>query len=198
METDQLFDAAASVGRQQAFALIATKCTAAQAQCLRQLRDAAIHTQLGLTWERFCEQHAGISRRYADALIARLEEFGETYFKLSQLARISPERYREIAAHITEDTIEIDGQALAFTPENAVRIRSGIQRLKTRLRDFETSPHHSIVEFHVRFDALIDDVSKCKGRALGHNELFAYRDFTSYAFKKWRSLSKAFEAMKPL
>src|SRR6516162_7325772 len=98
MEALQILDAAAWVGRQQAFAVIASKCSAAQAECLRQIKETRAHDQLGLTWEEFCIQHAGISRRYAETLISRLDEFGDTYFKLSQLARVSPDTYRRISA----------------------------------------------------------------------------------------------------
>src|SRR4029077_12863710 len=121
METNPMFAAAALVGRQQAFALIASNCSSAQAQCLRQIRESRAHEQLGLTWEEFCSRHAGITRVHADSLIRRLDEFGDSYFKLSQLVRVSPDTYRQIADSVHDDTIEKQEQPHALTPWNVPR-----------------------------------------------------------------------------
>ena len=58
--------AATWTGRQQAFAMMATKCTLAQADCLRQLRETRAYEAYGLTWDEFCKQHAGLARSQAD------------------------------------------------------------------------------------------------------------------------------------
>ncbi len=50
------------VGRQQAFAVIANKCSAAQALSLKQMKETRSHEKLGLSWHDFCQRHAGISR----------------------------------------------------------------------------------------------------------------------------------------
>lgn len=196
MEAAQILDAAAWVGRQQAFALIASKCSAAQAECLRQIKETRAHDQLGLTWEEFCIQHAGISRRYAEALIGRLEEFGDTYFKLSQLARVSPDTYRRIAGLVHDDAIEIDGQPIPLTPENAPRIRAGIQRLHARLRDTKPPTHH-MVDLQIRLDAILREVSNAARRPLPMGELSTLRGMCKSAINKWRALSKILEAAKP-
>jgi hypothetical protein len=197
MEADQILDAAAWVGRQQAFALIASKCSSAQAECLRQIKDTAAHEQLGLTWEEFCTQRAGISRRYAEALIGRLAEFGDTYFKLSQLARVSPDTYRQIAGLVHDDVIEIDGQPIALIPENAPRIRAGIQRLQARLREPKPPTHHSVVELQMRLEAILREVSDRAARPLPMGELAALRGMCIFAINKWRARSKVLEAAKP-
>ena len=196
MDTVQLIDAAALSGRQQAFALIASKCTAAQAQCLRQIRETRVYEQFGLTWEEFCDQHAGIRRRHADDLISRLDEFGDTYFKLSQLARVSPETYREIAGQLHDDVIEIDGAPLALIPENATRIRAGIQRMAARLRE-KPPLHYSVTELSMRLDAILDEVSRATRRSLPIDQLAALRGLTLNATSKFRALSKILEAAKP-
>jgi hypothetical protein len=195
MEALQILDAAAWVGRQQAFAVIASKCSAAQAECLRQIKETRAHDQLGLTWEEFCIQHAGISRRYAETLISRLDEFGDTYFKLSQLARVSPDTYRRISALVHEDVIEIDGETLALTPENAPRIRAGIQRLRARLRD--TKSPTRMVEFQIRLDAILREISNAARRPLPIEELSTLRGMCKSAINKWRALSQILEAARP-
>jgi hypothetical protein len=73
------------IGRHQAFGLISSKSSAADAACLREIRDNKHYRALGLTWEEFCSRHAGVDRKTADRIVERLEEFGEAYFNLSQL-----------------------------------------------------------------------------------------------------------------
>jgi hypothetical protein len=148
------------IGRQQAFALIATKCSAAQAQCLKEAKESRVYEKLHLTWEDFCTQHAGISRVHADRLIQQFNEFGDAYFRLSTLARISPETYRLIAPSANAETISIGGETLALTPENAPKIRAAVQRLRAELRS-EKRRQPSLTELHARLRALADDTSRC-------------------------------------
>jgi len=79
-------ESGAWVGRQQAFAVIASKCSAAQAAALKEIKQSRVYETLGLTWQEFCLQHAGMTRERADALIRQFDEFGEDYFRLSQIA----------------------------------------------------------------------------------------------------------------
>jgi hypothetical protein len=57
------------VGRQQAFAVIAKKCSAAQALSLKQMKETRSYEKLGLSWDDFCQRHTGISHRHADRII---------------------------------------------------------------------------------------------------------------------------------
>jgi hypothetical protein len=97
------------IGKSQAFGAIAKSCTGAEAACLKQIRDYRSYESLGLTWEQFCPQHIGISRLSADRLIGRLEEFGEPYFQLAGMTRISAESFLIIAPVVTEEGLEVDG-----------------------------------------------------------------------------------------
>jgi len=74
-----------------------------------------------LTWDEFCKEYAGIGRAYADRLIQQHEEFGEAYFRLSEIARISPETYRQISSQVSDEGLEFDGRKLALIPENRLR-----------------------------------------------------------------------------
>ena len=47
-------DAGAWIGRQQAFAVIGSQCSAAQAISLKHVKESRAYEQLGLTWEEFC------------------------------------------------------------------------------------------------------------------------------------------------
>lgn len=125
-----LLDTGTWVGRQQAFALIANKCSAAQALSLKQMKDTRCHEHLGITWDDFCDRYVGLCRRQADRIISQYKEFGETYFKLSNLTRISAEDYRELAPSVTGACIEIDGDQVPIVPENAARIRAFVRAQK--------------------------------------------------------------------
>jgi hypothetical protein len=59
---DAIFDVAAWVGRKQAFAALAGRCSAADAECLRQVRDQRQYRTLNVNWEQFCKRRAGILR----------------------------------------------------------------------------------------------------------------------------------------
>jgi hypothetical protein len=127
-----------NVGRGQAFGVVANGCYAAQAQCLKQLRDSGEYKMAKLTWKEFCDRYVGLSNRQADRLIAQLEEFGETYFRLSELVQISPRAYRRLAAAgvVKDDTIDIGGELVPITPENGPRIKAALTTLR---RDLEAA-----------------------------------------------------------
>jgi hypothetical protein len=133
-EIAQYVDIGARIGRGQAFGMIANQSLAAQAACLRQIRESEEYKTLDLTWEEFCQQYAGLSKRHADELIHNLEEFGAAYFRLSEIIRVSPETYRQIADKVEGEEIEIEGQMVLIAPENAPRIRTAIQRLRNQLQ----------------------------------------------------------------
>src|SRR5437879_865637 len=126
-------DLGCSLGRSQAFGLVASKCSAAQAQCLLAIREQRQYQALGLSWEEFCSRHAGISRSYADQLIRNLKEFGETYFRLSEILHLPEAAYRQIAGAVDGEILEIEGERIPIVPENAARIRKSITRLRSDL-----------------------------------------------------------------
>ncbi len=64
------------LGRRQAFSLMAGRCSAADAECLREFRASKKYRELGLTWDQVCKQHLGISRSAADKIVHQIEEFG--------------------------------------------------------------------------------------------------------------------------
>jgi len=154
------FDLGALIGRGQAFGLIANRAVAAQVETLKQIHDSRSFETLGLSWDDFCERHAGISGSHAYRLLQRLDEFGVSYFKLAQIARISPELYRAIAPAVSDDGIEIDGEVVAIVPENGLRIRQAVRRLQEQLaiaRKPVTPP--SIVELMSRLDVCLQEMS---------------------------------------
>ena len=194
METPrEWIDAGAWVGRQQAFAVIANKCSAAQALCLKQVRETRLYEKIESTWEEFCKEYAGIGRAYADRLIQQHEEFGEAYFRLSEIARISPETYRQISSQVSDEGLEIDGRKLALTPENAPQIRAAIQTLRAQLkqaRDARQPTSPGITQLLIRMDALLEEVSMMSRRLLDASQRAGLQGLVAYAVNKWTHLAR--------
>src|SRR6266851_8129338 len=118
-----VFELGTWVGRRQAYGLLATRSSAADAECLKRLRDSKEYKQAGITWEELCQRHLGVSRAQADRLIAQLDEFGDAYFALSKIVRISADAFRDIADSVTESTIEYNGETIPIKEENASKIQ---------------------------------------------------------------------------
>jgi hypothetical protein len=198
--TSELVNAGAWLGRQQAFALIGTKCSGAQAQCLREIRESRAYEKLGVTWDEFCPRYAAISRSKADDLIHRLDEFGQDYFRICEVARISPEAYRQIASLVHGETIELEGEAVPLIPENAPRIRLGIRSLLAEIHRLVADRERrssGIVELSDRFDSLLRDVNRrLDERVLPDNERAALRALADAAVRGFRRFSSALEAVK--
>jgi 7,8-dihydro-6-hydroxymethylpterin-pyrophosphokinase len=123
-----------NLGRHQAFGLVASRCTAADAECLRSIRQSGQYKRLGLSWERFCSQRAGISRAYADRLIQHLEEFGANYFRLAELMDISASTYRLIAGAVTDEGIEIGGETVPIRPDTREKIAAAVDAARQRAK----------------------------------------------------------------
>jgi hypothetical protein len=193
MEPNPPLEATALTGRHQAFAMIASHCTYSQAVCLREIHQTRAYEHYGLNWEQFCAQHAGMSRSTAERIIERLDEFGESYFRLSAIARISPEAFREIAARITAETIEFDGEQIPLNRENAQKIRAGVQRLRDECRRLTTRYRagSDITEYRIRVDDVVKAVTKRAqiARALPKDELAGLLALADYVIAEWTQVA---------
>jgi hypothetical protein len=118
------------LGRGQAFGVIANGCTAAQAECLRQISESSSYKQTGLSWDDFCTEYVGLTRPRVDDLIRNLKEFGQAFFDLSNVVRISPQAYRRVASKIKNQSIEIGTELVPIVPENAAKIRRAINQAR--------------------------------------------------------------------
>src|SRR5690348_9518643 len=115
-QTQTMFDLATWLGRRQAFRLINHKCSAAEAECLKKIKEQAPHKEMNLTWEDFCSLRLGVSRSYADLMIQRFTEFGESYFQLAEIMQISAPEYRQIAAAVNGRYIEYKDEKILISP----------------------------------------------------------------------------------
>jgi hypothetical protein len=127
---EETLDLGTWMGRKQAFASIAGGCSAADAECLRQMRDKKKYRALGLSWTEFCKQRIGMSQPTADRIIKRLEEFGPQYFRLAQATGITPEEYRRIAGSVSEQGLVHAGELIPISAEEGPRLIAAVTELR--------------------------------------------------------------------
>jgi hypothetical protein len=56
------------MGRREAFGLMAGRCSAADAENLRRIRDEKLYKRLKCTWAEYCMRHLNVERRSVDRL----------------------------------------------------------------------------------------------------------------------------------
>lgn len=124
------FDLGTWLGRRQAFGMMAGRASAADAECVRHIRDEKLYKSRTPSWDEFCTRYLGASRANVDRIIRQLEEFGPEFFQFSQLTRISPEAYRAIAPHVGKDGLRFGGEVIALLPENAQKVSAAVAELR--------------------------------------------------------------------
>jgi hypothetical protein len=124
------FEIGLLLGRRQAFGVVAGRCTAAKVEQMRDIRDRKLYLGRASGWEEFCVKDLHISKGTANRMIRCLEEFGPTYFVLSELTEISPTTYRTIAPSIEEDKLRWNGEVIALIPENAGKVTAAVQEMR--------------------------------------------------------------------
>jgi hypothetical protein len=189
MKKSVIFEAANISGQQGVFAMYTSQCLYDQAVCLRDIRKTKAYRGLGLTWAEYCTRHAGMSWRQAELMIDLAEEFGSAYFRLCSVVRVSPAFFRRIADRCTAQTIELDGQKIPISAQNAPKIRDGFSRLSKQLRRTkkEVSASAGVVELGVRVDDVLKAVTAraSLGRDLPQEEAERLRALAHHAAGKW-------------
>jgi len=126
----EVLDLGKVLGRREAMALVAGRCSASEAACLREVRESKQYRTLAPTWGQFCEDHLNMSKANADRLIRLLERFGPAYFEMSGLTRISPEGYARIADAVQPDGLHWKGEVIALLPENSERLSAAVKEFR--------------------------------------------------------------------
>jgi len=124
------FDLGQMLGRRQAFGAVAGRCSAADAECLRRMREQKLYLQRAASWAEFCPQYLGLSKAHANRIIHWLEEFGPGYFELAQMTRITPEEFRAIAPAIRDGSIHAHGETIALIAENSEKVALAVADLR--------------------------------------------------------------------
>ncbi len=127
-----LLDLGVALGHNQAFSLVAGRCSAAQAAGLSRLRQEKKYLQCAPNWREFCSGFLKISGSEANRIISLWEEFGAEYFELAQLMRISPDCYRAIEPAVKDGALHHNGETIGFDPENSRKLVAAV----SELRDF--------------------------------------------------------------
>jgi hypothetical protein len=147
--------------------MVAARCSAADAQILRQVRDEKLYLALAKDWDEFCTSHLHMCRSNANRVIGLLNEFGPQYFEVAQLTRISPETYRAIAPSIQDGALHTDGEAIALIPENAEKISAAVAELR-KPAPKPPAPSDPLAALREQGDALIgrfaDTAASCQDR----------------------------------
>jgi hypothetical protein len=136
---DDAFDIGTWVGRKQAFALVAGRCSAADAEILFEIREKKLFRAIEHTWEDFCVKRLGMTRSYVDRAIRQFKELGPNFRKLSCFLPIKPAEYRLIAAAVTADGLSYAGEVIALEPENAPKLAEAVEALRREYTP-ETDP----------------------------------------------------------
>jgi hypothetical protein len=77
MDNQKHIDLGSWTGLQKAFATVAGSCSAARAQCLKQVRESGMLDDIGLTWDEFCKDFAS-ARGICNLLILRSVKHAKT------------------------------------------------------------------------------------------------------------------------
>lgn len=121
------FDVGALVGERRTLSKLAGGCSAADAQCLRKIRDSKQYLAKTKTWEEFCPKYLGMSRKTADRLIHHLEEFGPESFEIMQQLGLTHREYRLLAPQVKDQSLHHAGQAIRLLPENGAQIHAALR-----------------------------------------------------------------------
>jgi len=129
-KTDDAYQLGTWVGRKQAFATLAGRCSAADAECLRQARESRGYRKLGMNWGQFCQRRLGMSRASADRIIGLLQEFGPQYFALTHATGVTPGEYRRISSAVKGQNLLHAGEEIPIQAENAPRLAAAVEELR--------------------------------------------------------------------
>ena len=119
------------LGRREAFSLVAGRCSAADVECMKRIRDGKLYLSRAANWEEFCEKELHLSRSGVNQLIGLREKFGPEYFHIAQITRISVADYRAIAPAVSAEGIAWNGEIIPLQPENAGQIAAAVSALRT-------------------------------------------------------------------
>ncbi len=205
---DDPFDLGLWLGRWQAFGYIANRCSAADVECLRQIRENKLYHSYARTWGVFCPRYLGFSRAQADRLLQYLEEFGPNYFHLTQIVRVSPQTYRLIAHALREDGAIFHLAAIPLAPENAGKILRAVRSLRLQAAPGRRAPadaaswkpgtasgrkalRERLARFTQRLDSLVQSLSALASLGLDPESETLLSETIQHAVSRLNGLKRA-------
>ena len=130
---DEMLDLGMVLGQNQAFGFLAGRCSAAQAETIRRLRNEKLYKRITEHWKEFCPQYLKMSGTQADSIIRLWEEFGAGYFEIAQLTRVSPETYRALAPAVENGVLNLNGEQIELTIENSRKVAAAVSQVRRSL-----------------------------------------------------------------
>ena len=121
------------LGRNQAFGVVAGRCSAAFAECLIEIKEHKHYLAMEDTWEGFCDKHLGMSRATADRIVRQYKQLGSGYSKLNSYVKIKPTEFRLIAAAVSEDGLSYNGETIPLEPGNTPQLARAVEALRNEL-----------------------------------------------------------------
>jgi len=149
--TDGAIEFGTWIGRRQALSVISGRCSAADAQCLRELRESKQYKKLGLTWEQACKQYAGMARSTAEENIRNLEEFGPDFFVIARVTGISANEYRRIGGAVQDHKLLHAGQEIPIEIANAQELATAVDALRRETAAAPAAPETAAGEVECSF-----------------------------------------------
>jgi hypothetical protein len=146
----QVLELGIALGQRRAFTMIAGRCSAAQAECLRKIRDEKVYLKFAPNWDEYCQRHLKMNKRTADRVIALLKKHGPLYFETAALTGISPAEYARIEHAIQHDGIHIGGEVIALIPGNVSRAVDAIAQLQAESSAAEAAKPAAPLEDQLR------------------------------------------------
>jgi hypothetical protein len=117
------------LGRREAFGIMAGRCSAADVECMKRIRDGKLYAKRAKDWAEFCEKELHMSKSKVNRLIALRDKWGDAFFLVVQLTGISVAEYRDIAPAVSDRGIECNGEVIALCPENGERIGAAVSSI---------------------------------------------------------------------
>src|SRR5690349_14927082 len=114
------------LGRREAFALIAGRCSAFDAASLREIREEKLWVDSAASWDEFCRIKLQSSRHRIDNIIRQLDEHGLQFFHACQAHHLTEPEYIKLKEHFTAEGFQNDGQLIPWGEENSDRLADAI------------------------------------------------------------------------
>jgi hypothetical protein len=124
------FNLARWLGRREAFGVIAGRCSAAEVECLREIRDQKLYLENSANWDEFCRVQLRTSRRKVDTALRQLQQYGRRFFHAAQMMRLTEAEFVSVQEHLTDEGVKLDGQVIAWGSENEARITETMGKLR--------------------------------------------------------------------
>jgi len=123
----------AALGRLRICPRIAGRPTPGLAPLLKRWRDERRYKAYCSRWSAFCVQYLNITRSEADKLIRLWEQYGDRFFQLAAVTRITASTFRHIAPAVKDGALHFRGCAIPLLPEYAEEIARAARVLRSDL-----------------------------------------------------------------